>query len=216
MDSHAYATNPSPRSVLLVGAGGIGSQLLQHVAAGLRTAKTDLTVMDGDLVESGNLAHQQFTLADVGRPKAEVLAERLTSPSLRITAVAEDLREAEQLQGYDLIVVAVDRPAPRRLVHASAVPWIDLRSTGRGAMSLTHLDDVRRVREHTLDHPPASCQAAGLLEAGFVQFGFALAAAIGAQWLVDHIVHGRSPSRAMMMDAAYGGLHFSPLEEVKA
>ena len=81
---------------------------------------------------------------------------------------------------------------------------------------LTHLDAPERIAYQTPDHSPASCQADGVLEAGFVQVGFALAAAVGAQWVIDHVMHGHSPAKAMMMDAAYGGLSFGPTPEVSA
>lgn len=215
MDSPAFDEFTLPK-VLLVGAGGIGSHLIDLVCRGLHGHALDLTVMDGDVVEARNLAHQRFTSEDVGRAKVDVLAKALNTPEHRITAWAENLRESSQLVGYDLVVVAVDRPEPRRLVHASDVPWIDLRSTGRGMLVLTHLDATERIDVQTPDHPPASCQAEGVLEAGFVQVGFALAAAVGAQWVIDQVVHGRSPAKAMMMDAAYGGLSFAPLTGVGA
>lgn len=215
MDSTAFAQNTPPR-VLLVGAGGIGSHLTDLLCRGLHGHGLDLTLMDGDVVEERNLAHQRFPTWSIGRPKTDVLAQRHASEGHILTAVAENLRSAEQLSGYDLIVVAVDRPEPRRLVHATDVPWIDLRSTGRGMLVLTHLDAPERIASQTPDHAPASCQADGVLEAGFVQVGFALAAAVGAQWVIDHVVHGRSPAKAMMMDAAYGGLSFGPTPEVSA
>ncbi|MGB0617638.1 MAG: ThiF family adenylyltransferase [Candidatus Poseidoniaceae archaeon] len=215
MNSPASAQN-TPQKVLLIGAGGIGSHLTDLLCRGLHGHGLDLTLMDGDVVEERNLAHQRFHPNDIGRAKADVLAETYAKTDHNVTSYAEDLREASQLEGFDLIVVAVDRPLPRRLVHATNVPWIDLRSTGRGMLVLTHLDAPGRIASQTPDHAPASCQAEGVLEAGFVQVGFALAAAVGAQWVIDQVVHGRSPAKAMMMDAAYGGLSFGPLPEVKA
>ena len=215
MNSPASAQN-TPQRVLLVGAGGIGSHLTDLLCRGLHGHALDLTLMDGDVVEERNLAHQRFQPNDIGRAKADVLAETHAKTGHNITSYAEDLREASQLEGFDLIVVAVDRPLPRRLVHSTNVPWIDLRSTGRGMLVLTHLDAPERISSQTPDHAPASCQAEGVLEAGFVQVGFALAAAVGAQWIIDQVVHGRSPAKAMMMDAAYGGLSFGPLPEVNA
>ena len=117
MDSTAFAQNTPPR-VLLVGAGGIGSHLTDLLCRGLHGHSLDLTLMDGDVVEERNLAHQRFPTWSIGRPKTDVLAQRHASEGHLLTAVAENLRSAEQLSGYDLIVVAVDRPEPRRLVHA--------------------------------------------------------------------------------------------------
>lgn len=58
----------------LIGAGGLGGPLAHALAA----AGVRLEIFDADMVEPSNLHRQvQFTLADVGRAKAEVLAERL-------------------------------------------------------------------------------------------------------------------------------------------
>ena len=49
----------------------------------------------------------------------------------------ENLRDFEQLNGYDFVIICVDRPEPRRLVHSLDVPWIDLRCSGDGWMVFT-------------------------------------------------------------------------------
>ncbi|MEK6311973.1 MAG: ThiF family adenylyltransferase, partial [Curtobacterium sp.] len=88
-------------SVLVVGAGGLGAPVLQYLAgAGLRR----LTVVDHDVVDPSNLARQVlFDLADVGRPKAEVAAERLRAvdPSLEVVALTASFA-AEQVADHDV------------------------------------------------------------------------------------------------------------------
>src|SRR5689334_12873675 len=55
----------------LVGAGGLGGPL----ALSLGAAGIELTILDPDIVEVSNLHRQiQFTPADVGKPKAALLA----------------------------------------------------------------------------------------------------------------------------------------------
>ncbi|HRC57479.1 MAG TPA: ThiF family adenylyltransferase, partial [Kofleriaceae bacterium] len=57
--------------VVLVGAGGLGGPLALALAA----AGAELTIYDDDVVDASNLHRQvQFTLGDLGQPKAEVLA----------------------------------------------------------------------------------------------------------------------------------------------
>ena len=74
MNSPASAQN-TPQRVLLVGAGGIGSHLTDLLCRGLHGHALDLTLMDGDVVEERNLAHQRFQPNDIGQAKADVLAE---------------------------------------------------------------------------------------------------------------------------------------------
>ena len=80
----------------------------------------------------------------------------------------------------------MDRPHPRRLVHATNVPWIDLRSTGDGHVYFTNESDPALVAMMTPDHEPASCQIEGAIDAGNIQFGYVNAAAAAATWLIGH------------------------------
>ena len=116
----------SPRNMLLVGAGGIGTHMAELLVAGLRRVNLQgsITLMDADIVEASNLGHQRYAPADIGRAKVTCIAERLddeTSP-LRVNAVVQNLRREAQFNDYDLVVVCVDRPEPRRLVHGLKVP----------------------------------------------------------------------------------------------
>ena len=65
-----------PQTMLLVGVGGIGTQLAELLVAALRRVnlRGDITLMDADIVEASNLGHQRFTAKDVGRPKVVCLA----------------------------------------------------------------------------------------------------------------------------------------------
>ena len=69
----------SPRKLLLVGAGGIGTQLADLLVSALRRVnlRGEITLMDGDVVEPTNLGHQRYTVDDIGLPKVTRLAQRL-------------------------------------------------------------------------------------------------------------------------------------------
>ena len=138
-------------NVLIVGLGGIGSQLTDLIAPVLRSTlllpEIRLHLMDGDIVEEGNLGHQRFTEHDIGKSKAEVLSKRHhVGWKLPVIIHNKNLTSASQLEGYDIIVVAVDRQAPRQLVHNSDAHWVDLRCRGDGwllidsnTLSLIHI-----------------------------------------------------------------------------
>ncbi len=105
--------------VLLVGAGGLGSPAgLYLAAAGVGT----IGVMDGDVVELGNLQRQIFhAMADVGRRKVEsaAAAMRAIRPAARIRMHPMRLtaRNAPGIfRAYDFIIDAVDNLATKWLI----------------------------------------------------------------------------------------------------
>lgn len=81
VNSHArgrFAPDLTERTVLLIGAGALGSAVAELlVRGGLKR----LVVSDSDTLEQGNLARHTLTLKEVGASKAEALASRLCSIS---------------------------------------------------------------------------------------------------------------------------------------
>jgi adenylyltransferase/sulfurtransferase len=107
-------------SVLVVGAGGLGSPVVQYLAAaGVGT----LAIADPDVVERSNLQRQTLHgEADVGRPKvdsaAEFVAER--NPDVAVVTheravTAENAREL--VGGHDVVVDASDNFPTRFLLN---------------------------------------------------------------------------------------------------
>ena len=64
----------------------------------------------------------------------------------------------------------------------------------------------------TPDHEPKSCQVDGALDSGNLEFGFAVAAAYGAQWALQQWRGHAAPTQSMG-SLTYGALRFP---EVKA
>ena len=197
--------------LLLVGAGGIGTQLVELLVAALRRVGLNgsITLMDGDIVEASNLGHQRYTVQDIGQAKVNCLAQRLDEEGsgLRVFALNENLRTADQLNEADLVVVCVDRPEPRRLVHALDIPWLDVRCSGDGWLVLSSQSSPALLEQLTPDHEPMSCQVKGALEAGNLEFGFAVAAAFGAQWALQQWRGHQAPVQSMG-SLTYGALRF--------
>jgi len=179
------------RSVLIVGCGGIGSNVVDALYRACHALQLPchIHVMDSDIVSITNLGHQRFQTADVGQTKVSVLQKRYNDDDsqVKVFGIEDDLIDEEQLVGYDFIIVAVDRPEPRRMVHQQKVPWIDLRCSGDGFMVLTYQTNKKLVEAMTPDHPPKSCQLEGALDIGNIEFGFLISAAHGAQWAVQHL-----------------------------
>lgn len=95
---------------IFLGAAGIGSIVAE---CALRFGFEHITIVDGDKVERSNLNRQNYTENDIGRYKAECLAERLLSinPDAHIRFYTEFLAPGnieKMLNGHDVAVNALD------------------------------------------------------------------------------------------------------------
>jgi len=107
-------------SVLVVGAGGLGSPVLYYLAA---AGVGRLGIADPDTVAVPNL-HRQILYAtpDVGKAKVDVAAERLAALNPDVTFVRHPVRvDAENVEAlvsaYDVVVDAPDNFSTRYLVN---------------------------------------------------------------------------------------------------
>ena len=111
-------------SVLLVGAGGLGSPAALYLAAaGVGT----LGLVDADQVDVSNLQRQLlYDTQDVGRPKVDRAAERLSAinPTIRVSRHPDRLDASnalEILRPYDVVLDGSDNFPTRYLVNDACV-----------------------------------------------------------------------------------------------
>lgn len=134
--------------LLVVGAGGIGCELLKNLVL---TGFKDIEVVDLDTIDVSNLNRQfLFRRAHVDRPKAEVASEavRNWSPGVTIKAHHGNVKEAqygvEYISKFDAVVNALDNLEARRHVNrlclAAEKPLLEAGSTG-------HLGQVTVIRK---------------------------------------------------------------------
>ncbi len=194
----------------IIGAGGIGSQVVDLLIPALKRIKQrcEIIIMDGDVVESTNLGHQKYTESDIGSLKVKCLETKYSSLQddyIIVKGMAENFRQLNQLSNSNLVIICVDRPEPRRLVHSLEIPWIDLRCGGDGYLVMTSESEKELVAQMTPDHKPKSCQHDGALELGNLEFGFAIAASYGAQWALQQLRNCPAPIQSM------GSMNFGQL-----
>ena len=94
--------NSEKIKILVVGLGGIGSQLTELVVPALNISQfnVELNFMDGDIVENNNLAHQRFSSEDEDSPKVEVLQQRYQRyEHVKTIAHNNNLTTQSQLEG---------------------------------------------------------------------------------------------------------------------
>jgi molybdopterin/thiamine biosynthesis adenylyltransferase/rhodanese-related sulfurtransferase len=110
--------------VLVVGAGGLGSPLLQYLAgAGVGF----LGIIDADTLDPSNLHRQPiYALADVGRQKAALAlaAVKRINPTVQVEShpVRLDANNAlELIRGYDVVADCSDNFRTKYLINDAAV-----------------------------------------------------------------------------------------------
>jgi adenylyltransferase/sulfurtransferase len=111
-------------SILLIGAGGLGSPLgLYLAAAGIGR----LGLVDFDVVDHSNLQRQVLhTTADVGRPKLQSAAEHLQAinPEVALDLYETHISSAnamELMEPYDIVIDGTDNFPTRYLVNDACV-----------------------------------------------------------------------------------------------
>ena len=207
--------------LLVVGLGGIGSQLTELIVPALDISglNVELNLMDNDVVDERNLAHQRFSSEDENSPKVEVLHQRYQRyDNVKTIAHNNNLTTQSQLEGYDIIVVAVDRQEPRNLVHKSDAHWVDMRCQGDGWLLIDSDTNKSILDKIPNNKQPVGCQLPGAIESGNIEFGFAAVAALGAQWVMQklRIINGhqsRTPKFSMGY-LTHGQMKTSVLEEI--
>ena len=110
--------------VLVVGAGGLGSPVLQYLAgAGVGC----LGIVDADTLDASNLHRQPiFALADVGEQKAQLALAAVTriNPTVHVELHAMRLDAGNALaliRGYDVVVDCSDNFRTKYLINDAAV-----------------------------------------------------------------------------------------------
>jgi len=125
--------------VAVLGAGGLGGRIAYELAA---CGVGEIRVIDGDRVELSNLNRQiQYTEADIGAEKAEVMAERLRAFNSRIRVSATCKRMESQaelaalIEGATFVVGSADWP-PFEIGHwcnaacfEAGIPYISMNQT---------------------------------------------------------------------------------------
>ena len=178
--------------ILMIGAGGIGSYLAKglakHYADGYFDEPIEVTIHDFDTVEVDQVMYQNFTIDDAGKNKAVSIAQRY---EFKASKIRIDKSRSSILNGYNLIVLAVDNDPTRKFViewcHKHNKEFIDLRATGRRVFVMpkekTLQENMKFIDVEDIDS--YSCQDKHDLEKGWVQIGNKIAADIGVQMILN-------------------------------
>lgn len=114
----------SGSSVLIIGAGGLGSPAALYLAA---AGIGHIGIMDGDTVDRTNLQRQVIhTTPDLGRNKAESAAETMAAinPYIHVTAIPEFLTAEngrKLVSQYDFVLDGTDNFTAKYLINDACV-----------------------------------------------------------------------------------------------
>ena len=148
--------------VLVVGLGGVGAYAAEMIA---RAGVGRMTLADADTVGVSNINRQLVALhSTLGRPKAEVLAERLRdiNPEIELQVVNRYIRDEETYRlldsaRFDYVVDAIDTLSPKLALIAAALerglPLVS--SMGAGAKTdptKLEIADISRTHHCPLAH----------------------------------------------------------------
>lgn len=148
--------------VLVVGLGGVGAYAAEMLT---RSGIGRLTIVDADCVSPSNLNRQLVALhSTIGRPKAEVLAERLCdiNPQITLDVVREFIKDDAtdallDRERFDYVIDAIDTLAPKvNLIKGALERGIPLVSSmGAGAKTdptLLEIKDISKSHHCPLAH----------------------------------------------------------------
>lgn len=148
--------------VLVVGVGGVGAYAAEMIA---RAGVGQLTIADADNVSPSNINRQLVALhSTIGRPKCEILAERLKdiNPELELHIVNRFIKDSEtdallDSAKFDYVVDAIDTLSPKLALIKGAldrgIPLVS--SMGAGAKTdptLMEIKDIAKTHHCPLAH----------------------------------------------------------------
>ncbi|WP_454883032.1 PRTRC system ThiF family protein [Sphingomonas oryzagri] len=139
-----------PITILLVGCGGNGAQMLMGLASldtalrAISSRSLDVTVVDDDIVTEANLGRQPFYRCDIGNSKARTLTERINlAYGLSWNAVHGRAPGAVGADSFDIQITCVDTASARRAIGAALsgatgkpAYWMDLGNRARDGQYL--------------------------------------------------------------------------------
>ena len=120
-----------PQPVNIIGCGAVGSQLAVLLA---RLGVKDFVLWDTDTVSTHNIANQNFTFYDVGKPKTDCVSRTILSINPEASVqIRNEFWTAETYPTGGCIITCVDSIAARKEIcksltwHAKYIPVFDFR-----------------------------------------------------------------------------------------
>jgi hypothetical protein len=199
-------------NIAIIGAGGIGSHLCRTLHRFLlpdnrqlgNLSNEDFTVFDFDVVEPKNVRWQDYSLEEVGLPKAMLMNLRHHFPARVKRFDEHDVGE------YDAFLIAADNAKVRQLIfqhvaQTTGKTFVDMRSEGDIYGYFTSACSPETLQaslgENASSSTGFSCQRRADLENNVVQLGNWCAATLGLEIfrrLLNNVPHPSSMIRPVV------------------
>lgn len=161
------------RKLVVVGAGGVGSNLAEAIVRMM--PETELAIYEPDSVEYHNLNRQNYEKSDVGKKKVAALEKRLRSinrkAGIKCYPVSITQQNADQiLKDFDLVFECVDLHRTKHVVSEACVklskPMISVGAAGEDGYvfrySYENGPSFEELYPHTAEREPPSCAEIGV------------------------------------------------------
>ena len=181
-------------SILIVGAGGIGSPAsIYLIAAGIGT----IGIIDHDIVEITNLQRQiLYTEKDIGKQKVDIARNRLAAlnPNVNLLTFSEQLsiENAARIIGkFDLVIDGSDNFKTRYLVNDICcqlnIPFINA-SVFQYSIQLTFFDITNGCYRCAFPEPPPPLLISNCAESGVLGPTTGIAGSMAASWGIQFFI----------------------------
>lgn len=200
--------------VLVVGVGGVGAYAAEMI---VRSGVGHLTIADSDSVSESNINRQLIALhSTVGRPKTEVLAERLLdiNPQLDLHIITEYIKDEKtdetlDSRRFDYVIDAIDTLSPKLALIIGCLErgYPIVSSMGAGAkLDPTRLEicDISKTHHCPLAHMLRKRLHKVGIRKGFKAVFSAEPPREGAMILCEERNHKSQVGTASYMPAAFG------------
>lgn len=174
-------------NVCVIGCGGIGSYLAQHLDKLVELGQIDNSTynfFDDDVVEMKNMLYQNFTEDNIDDLKSDALSMKYFNLNFRNKRLTSD-----DIKKYDLIVLCADNNIIRREAWSNwndrNIPFIDSRANGR-AIGIFSSETENYLKTIDKSSDSTSCQNPFQIAKNEIEYGNVVIAGYLAQCLLNY------------------------------